>query len=691
MTFKDLNLKISYRNVGEDQLMGIINPVLAVAKSYKRSVGFFSSSCLSFIGDGLVSLARNGGRIYLATSPNLSSEDINAICSGYVNRESLIHDKFMEEFKLSLEKITDENAQLLEMLVASGILDIKVVLKNGGIYHDKLTLLEDFDENKIAFVGSANESASGYYGAQGNYEKVRVFKSWNDPDGRVDDETSEFESIWNGSNESLETFSFMDAVKQSVIERVSHKDQKDGKPYKIRQYQEEAKNNWINNGCKGFFVMATGTGKTITTLNAISELIVDKQFLVVIAVPYKHLVRQWAEDVALFFPSIDTFQVHSEIPNAETSIYSAYKILKLNNKSIIVITTIRSFSLDRFSKLYDRIDFKKLLIVDEAHNFINYLTDELSEKYEYKLGLSATPVFGTSAEKTEQLLSWFGGQVYNLPIEKAIGKYLVNYYYYPIYVDATAEDEKQFDKFTRLMVSAFDSKTKRIIDEEKFLQGHRGRLRTISMASEKMNNISQIFGRIKEQEHVIIYCSDGRLFKKGNANSESEEIRHLEYILSLINESVIQKNKKASKFTATEDVDTRMKLINNFNKQYIDYLVAIRCLDEGINIPSIKAALILSSNDNYREFVQRRGRILRFDPNNPNKKTASIYDVIVKPSCDNKNFIKIELRRFYEYASLAINKEELFVELQSMLDEYGLAEEDVKFDNEYIYGGEMDE
>ena len=121
-------------------------------------------------------LARNGGRIYLATSPKLSDEDINAISLGYINRNELILDKFIQELKESLNEISDENAKLLEMLISSGILDIKVVLKNGGMYHDKLTLLEDFSNNKIAFVGSPNESGPGYDGEDGNYEKVRIFK-----------------------------------------------------------------------------------------------------------------------------------------------------------------------------------------------------------------------------------------------------------------------------------------------------------------------------------------------------------------------------------------------------------------------------------------------------------------------------------------------------------------------------------
>lgn len=145
---------------------------------------------------------------------------------------------------------------------------------------------------------------------------------------------------------------------------------------------------------------------------------------------------------------------------------------------------------------------------------------------------------------------------------------------------------------------------------------------------------------------------------------------------------------KASKFTATEDIQERMQLIDSFNKGYIEYLVAIRCLDEGINIPSIKSALILSSNDNYREFVQRRGRILRLYEG---KKIAHIYDVIVLPSISNKAFAEIEFRRYYEYSRLALNKDYLIDMLEHYLSEYDLSYDDIKFRNDYVYGGDLDD
>ena len=278
----------------------------------------------------------------------------------------------------------------------------------------------------------------------------------------------------------------------------------------------------------------------------------------------------------------------------------------------------------------------------------------------------------------------------DLPIEKALGKYLVNYEYHPIFVDATEDDESKFIKAQTMMISARDPKTGVIIDEEKFTLGYRGRLRAISMAEQKHERIAEIFDHIEDQDHTIVYCSDGKLMYDGKKNNAQLELRHLEFILKLINESCLSStgSGKASKFTASEGIDERMRLIDAFNNGYIEYLVAIRCLDEGINIPSIRSALILSSNDNYREFVQRRGRILRLYKG---KETAHIYDVIVLPSRTNKSFAEIELRRFFEYSRLALNKGNLLTELDSLLESYNLSLEEIKFDNEYVYGGELDD
>ena len=282
MNFKDIHLEISYVSVGEESFAQILNPLLSCTKVYKRSVGFFSSSALDFISDGLLEMARNGGKIFLATSPNLSDEDIIAIQAGYVDRNN-IQNSFISEVQNTFKAITDENAKILYMLVKEGIVDIKIVIRSTGIYHDKLALLEDYEGNMIACIGSNNETGSGY---NYNYEKTRVYKSWFDYEGRIADETKEFDCIWNNENPDLIVYDFMSAFESELIQRVEKKGvyKSDTPKYIMRPYQIDAKEKWNENGHNGFFVMATGTGKTITSLYSIQDFIRNNHIFTIIAV-----------------------------------------------------------------------------------------------------------------------------------------------------------------------------------------------------------------------------------------------------------------------------------------------------------------------------------------------------------------------------------------------------------------------
>ena len=392
--------------------------------------------------------------------------------------------------------------------------------------------------------------------------------------------------------------------------------------------------------------------------------------MVVICAPYKHLVRQWADDVIKAFPDAKIVMVSSENAKWESQL-SDLIIRKKYQKDlqIIVISTIASFKMQRFNKALGYSREQKLLIVDEAHRFTER-PDVLHKQFQYMLGLSATPFSGSSAQKGQELMKFFGGQVFSLPIESALERgFLVPYYYYPIYVNATDSEVTQFRSYNQKILSCF--KNGRCINPDLLVKSLRGRLRVISMSSEKMENIDQIVEQIDEKDHLVVYCGDGKLFD----DQTGAELRHIQAIKKVLS----QHEYKASQFTATESMDDRMELVDAFNKGELTALAAIRCLDEGINIPSIKSALILSSNDDYREFVQRRGRILRLYKN---KQYAKIYDIIVLPPNDMSAWAKIELRRYREYAHLALNWNELQDDLNSRLIEYGLTEEDV---NVYDY------
>lgn len=670
MSFRELDIKLSYISCGEENIAkSFLVPALKHTKRYRRSVGFFSSSVFGPIIDGIVALSRNGGKIELIASPQLSSEDIEAINLGYQKRQEIIECAFTRDFMHEIDQFDDAKLQLLMALIANRTLDIKIaVTQTDGIYHDKLGILEDFDGNTIVFYGSANESLSGY---ERNYEKIRVVKSWMPAEAAsVDDECKEFNSLWEGTNPFVRIYNYRECAKRNILQiiekrKLQQREIGGAQPIKLRDYQEEAISAWENNGHRGFYVMATGTGKTWTAIFSAKRLVEKKPVMIVICAPYKHLVKQWADDVEKAFPCAKVIMVSSENAVWETQI--SQEIIRKQyepGNQIIIISTIASFKMGRFNKAISKSKEDKLLIVDEAHRFTDR-PDELKNTYKYLLGLSATPYSGPSAQKGRELMEWFGNQVFNLPIEVALERgFLVPYNYYPIYVYATEEEEGRFKYHTQKILSCF--KNNRCINPDLLVRSLRNRLRIISMASEKQTRIDEIIERIAEKDHFVVYCGDGRLFD----NQAGEEIRHIQSIKRVLTAHGF----KSSQFTATENMADRMELVDAFNKQEISALAAIRCLDEGINIPSIKSALILSSNDDYREFVQRRGRILR---TYGDKKFANIYDVIVLPRSDMQGWAKIELRRFKEYARLALNWCELSSELDGLFARYGLSDEDV--------------
>ncbi len=670
MDYKDFGFKKSYISYGEENFAAnFLNPALQCTKLYKRSVGFFSSGVLLPIIDGIVGLYRNGGKILLAASPKLNQEDIDAINAGYRLREEIVKDAFSRDFKAELEAFDDSKLNLLVDLISHGVLDIKIIVTHkDGMYHDKLGILEDFAGNKIVFYGSPNSSYNGY---EINYEKIRLSCSW-DPSARetIEDEEQEFASIWDGSNPFLTVYDYRESARKNIIEvQRQRQSVKAGqaKSITLRDYQKEAIQAWVDNNYNGFYVMATGTGKTWTAIYSAKELLKQHEALLVICAPYKHLIKQWVQDLESTFPDGIIIMVSSENPTWDKQLTEAI-IRKRYKKSgqIIVVSTIASFNKRRFFETIQKSEDEKLLIVDEAHRFTKRY-EQYHRLYKYMLGLSATPYGGKSAQSGKELMDYFGGQVYNLPIEVALErKFLVPYYYHPIFVYATEDEEEQFKYYTQKMLSCFRDGV--LIDPENFAKYHRARLRVISMAEEKMDEIRGIISAVSKTDHFIVYCGDGKLFDYDTG----AEIRHIQAIKNVLTEMGF----KVSQFTAQENMKERMQLIDAFNTRKISTLVAIRCLDEGINIPSIESALILSSNDSYREFVQRRGRILR---KYPGKDQADIFDVIVLPSQDNATWAAIEFRRFYEYAHLAMNwKNGLEERLDDYINEYALDEGAVK-------------
>ena len=429
MNYRDLDIKISYHSKGPDGITEkLIVPALKCTKLYKRGTGFFSSSVLSSITDGVTELIANGGKIQIVASPKFQQEDLDAINAGYRERDEVVGEMFSKQFEEELEKMPDDDIVMLAKMVAANVLDFMIAVtdtKDGdGMYHDKLGILEDFDGNRIVFYGSPNSSHGGY---KANYEKIRISRSWIP--GQLEaviDEENEFDSLWNRYNEEVTMYDFMESVKKKifiVVERKGLKDRIGGycenedddvdpnTGIRLRKYQKQAIKAWVDNGHKGFFVMATGTGKTWTAIYAAKEITDKEPVLLVICAPYKHLVKQWSEDVKKVYPDNEIILVSSENPRWQAELTNAVMSAKYTEKkTVIAISTIISFNLPAFKRIADKTNMQRMLIVDEAHRFTTrepYIIDD----YEYLLGLSATPSSRKNDERGDALMDFFGGKV----------------------------------------------------------------------------------------------------------------------------------------------------------------------------------------------------------------------------------------------------------------------------------------
>ncbi len=684
-SFQSLNLKYSYSTLNNDNVItDFLLPTLQLTKNYYRSVGFFTVESMSKISIGINKIISGKGKINLLCSYVLSDEDIEVLEKGYEEKQKLLDNKIFNEFNNdSLSTLSVNNKEKLIQLIKYDLLDIKIIVKDKrSLFHDKVGILEDHFGNQITFIGSMNDTIHGY---EINYEKIRVFKSWkpNELDF-IQNEIKEFNSFWNNENPSLKTYTIPQAIKEKIIERLDkHQNSKDlnartdfstesqtivktnSKPtsvIKLRDYQAQAIQKWKQNGFNGFYKMATGTGKTWTAIYSIVEIFKSRNPIVIITAPYKHLIEQWYLDITEIFKEVNIVKISSDYKNwrGDLSFLINNNNLNFNNK-LIIVSTLNSFKLKDFENILSFSKNEKLLVADEAHRIESFL-NKSNIDFNFRLGLSATPEFFNQVEKTDNLLNYFGGVVFEYDLEVAINNgYLVEYEYIPYFMKVT-EDEQNTYKYFQSRIAGCFKNGKLICKQEKLMSLIRSKRNVLSKAFEKDNRFKEIIKKIPEKSNLIVYCGDGI----SNFTDRPANFRFIDRITSKLKEL----DYKVHKFTAEEDIKTRMELIEDFEKQNVDALVAIKCLDEGVNIPSIKNALILASTEDPREFIQRRGRILR---KHKDKTLSRIYDVIMLPfDITGLAILKSEFKRYYEYSNLAINKERLIENLISSLDEYNL-------------------
>ncbi|WP_129688293.1 DEAD/DEAH box helicase family protein [Gottfriedia acidiceleris] len=658
MKFLDKNIKSEYRSTRDNVVKDFYIPLLGDAVLYKRAVGFFSSTALIEISKGISGLVNNGGKILLIASPKLSEDDLIAIGKGYEMKNKVIERALMNSILPPTNNFEEKRLNLLANLIAEGRLEIKIAFMENnnhiGMFHEKMGLMYDEVGNVIAFTGSMNETMTAF---SHNYESIDVFCSWTQDQERVIAKERNFYSIWNNNEPNVQIIDFPEIAKEKfesyrvnkVNENVDELEYfntetesqignsigpKIPTNVELHDYQNEAINNWKANNFIGIFDMATGTGKTYTGLGAIANLYDNLQnnLAVVIVCPYQHLVEQWVEDIKKFgmrpiigYSASTQRDWKNRLKNAVTSFNLGVK------KHFCFIATNATFSSAFVQDQIDKLKGNIVLVVDEAHNFgAVHLSKMLNPKIPYRLALSATLERHGDEEGTEKLFNYFGEKCIEYTLKQAIdSNKLTPYYYYPILVCLNEEELAEYKELTAQVIKycTTDKKGKlKLSDKAKMILIKRARL--VAAAQEKIFKLAEIVKDYKNDTHMLVYCGAATMqdpdYIEGSV--QADEKRQIDIVANLLGNKY---NMRVSKFTSEESAEEREELKTAFSTgKQLQTLIAIRCLDEGVNIPSIKTAFILASSTNPKEYVQRRGRVLR---KYPGKNFAKIYDFITLP------------------------------------------------------------
>jgi superfamily II DNA or RNA helicase len=699
--FRQFNPKPTWNSRGGDDLVeGFYKPALKNnCNLYQRMSGFFTSTSFSHVVQEILDFIERDGKIELITSPNLSTMDKETIEQSVDDPEKLISEIFFKDLKNDLDNLKINFAKLLGYMLTHNKLEIKIAINKDrkGMYHDKIGIMHFDDGEKISFSGSANETSAAW---KFNSEQLEVFTTWGGDRDNISIRNHQrwFNRVWQSDVDELEIFNLPVAVKDHLLEISPKSDEEHiqvmekiketlGQTSKkskmgLYDYQKDARDEWIKNGCNGLFAMATGTGKTFAAFSCMNKIQnTHERTAIIIACPQKHLVEQWYEELSDYnsgMPEEDKVDFstsvlcNSDYPkwrddfdkildqvNEKPLGYSEFS----KNNFIVFVThaTLGKVGHNSFNEKIDSIKgLKKFIIIDEVHN----ITEESSktrfrEDYDFRLGLSATPDRHLDTVGTDIIYNYFDKAVYDLSLKRAIKEgYLCKYHYYPTYVELTVNEAEIYDDLTTSIAIIEEKKSRGAYHPEKGeFDPYLARAQLIQAAANKLDKLKEILTDMRNSlEQTLVYCTSNPSlgFPKG-APTQLIEVQKILSARNIVSDSVTWRDK-------TKD---RRKILRDLANDHFDCVTAVRCLDEGVDIPSVKLGIFMASSGNPKQFIQRRGRVLR-KSEKTGKTRAKIYDILVTPHIpdeDNigtvreRKLIANELLRCKEFASLSDNED----------------------------------
>ena len=702
--FIELHLKSSYETGQDDLIEEFYAPVLRCATSYDRIAGFFTSSSLAIASKGIAGFIRNHGVMRLIACPRLDEEDAKVLELVNSNPETFFDSKYQNIFSDLEDALQEQHISALGWMVANGYLEIKLAvvtehgkfctgkeIEHSGIFHQKVGILSDAEGNKISFSGSINETASGWLY---NVEEFKVFSSWNEEKKYLEKDEKKFFEFWSNKRKNVKTYNLPDSVKKQLIEKsksfsIERTVIKSYRKYYEKKnifdnslslffYQKNAVKKWINNEFRLLFQMATGTGKTRTAFGCIAELLLTKEKLIIIvACPQGTLSLQWKSEIEKI--PFD-FGMSEVIDGTNKKWRSTLQevILKITtgfyNTAIIFTTHVTSAKSDFTNVIINSSsDIRYLFIGDEAHGLgASESRKALLERYDYRIGLSATPSRWFDESGTKVLDRYFGEKTFEFSIRDALttinpltGKtFLVPFSYNLEFVDLTEKELADYAKLSKEVrkLSTFSKDSDEYAQKMERLLFKRANI--IKDAENKYLKLREILSSMSEIKDLIIFVSPEQI----------DRVIQIMYEMRIPAHSFTQE--AGTTISAKYDgLTERQHIIKHFKEGHYKSLVAIKCLDEGIDIPSAQNAILMASSTNPREYVQRIGRVIR---QAPDKTKANIWDITIRPSADRlsdpdliefeKMICDKEKKRIYDISENALNNIEA---LKKLFEEMG--------------------
>lgn len=746
-----------FKSRTEWEPIGFFSDCLCNATQFDLMLGFFSSSAINVLADGFASFLYNGGRMNLIVNDILTEQDKAAIAKGKLDTPIPFFDiSDIENLKNTLSERDVHFFECLAWLIRNNRLEIRIVApKDGiGISHTKTGIFGD-GVNKVGFDGSCNFSRSALID---NIESLTAFCDWdgNPASATIDKIKGEFELVFGGKDENV-VFVPIDKVKTRIVESFKDKELKDlledeyriiqqdiankslpksvikaldkaknkveieiektkkqgetvepidfGQPcfpYESgpREYQKKAFENWKANNQKGLFAMATGTGKTITSLNCLLEIYKrNGYYKAIILVPTITLVNQWEQECEKFHFSnvIKVYSKNSEWRSKIERLQMAeeYKKAKESSQNFIIISTYASFTRGNVFDILNGFEKSKvLLIADEAHNMGSpTIMKRIGDiKYLRRIGLSATPERQFDDETNRKLFRFFGAEkqyTYEYSMEEAIENgVLCRYFYYPHLIRLTDDEFQKYVELSLKISKYFNFNTNSFENKDDILMSMLlARKRIVHKAANKLTAFNQIINERYQKKgnlkYSLVYVPEGTkpdYIVDSDVFDSTDQVADdivSDRLIDDYTEAVMKLDKFITVKKFVSGQKDRDKVLSDFASGKLQVLTSMKCLDEGVDVPRSELAIFCASTGNPRQFIQRRGRILR---KHPDKFMAEIHDLVVAPEVNpgsdsfrmERALLKGELMRVKNFSLLSENPSYSQLELKSVMEHYGL-------------------